>query len=108
MLPSTLPHEHDAAGNRDRHAGTDATGNSPDGLSPQPVPTRISAWRSFPRRRPRRIRPREDERESLIYKDYFRQNPLRGAAGHWLASEGTDGTYRTYGTNGTYGTKGTI
>ena len=108
MLPPLPNQEPDAAGNRDRHAGTDATGNSMDVPPHRHVPTRISAWRSFPRRRPRRIRPREDERESLIYKDYFRQNPLRGAAGHWLASEGTDGTYRTYGTNGTYGTKGTI
>jgi hypothetical protein len=51
MLPPTLPHEPDAAGNHDRHAGTDATGNSTDVLSPEPVPTRISAWRSFPRKR---------------------------------------------------------
>jgi hypothetical protein len=51
MPNPTLPPEHAAAGNRDRHAGTDATGNSPDVLSPEPVPTRIPAWRSFPRKR---------------------------------------------------------
>ncbi len=86
MPPSTLPTEPDAAGNRDRHAGSDATGNSPDVSSPQNVPTRSFAWRSFPRRRPRRKRSRDDARDSLIYKDYFRQNPLRGTAGNYLRS----------------------
>jgi hypothetical protein len=51
MLSPTFPQEPDAAGNRDRHAGTDATGKSMDVLSPEPVPTRFSAWRSFPRKR---------------------------------------------------------
>jgi hypothetical protein len=60
MLPSILPNEHDDAGNRDRHAGTDATGNSMDVPSPEPVPTRIPAWRSFPRKRRYRNRPLDD------------------------------------------------
>ena len=70
MLPSTLPQEHDAAGNRDRHAGTDATGNSPDVLSPEPVPTRIPAWRSFPRKRRYRNRPL-DEGHAGIERPFF-------------------------------------
>jgi hypothetical protein len=51
MPTPTLPNEPDAAGNHDRHAGTDATGKSMDVLSPEHVPTRIPAWRSFPRKR---------------------------------------------------------
>ena len=51
MPKPTLPPEPDDLGNRDRHAGTDATGNIPDVLSPEPVPTRLPAWRSIPRRR---------------------------------------------------------
>jgi hypothetical protein len=84
MLPPLQDQEPDAAGNRDRHAGTDATGNSRTTLPHGPVPTRLSAWRSFPRRRPRRIFKREDLADSMIYKDYFRQNPLRGTAGTYI------------------------
>ena len=60
MLPPTLPPEPCAAGNRDRHAGTDATGISMDVLSPEHVPTRIPAWRSFPRKRRYRNRSIDD------------------------------------------------
>ena len=84
MLPPLQNQEPDDAGNRDRHAGTDATGNSRTPLPHGRVPTRISAWRSFPRRRPRRMRKREDRAESMIYKEFFRQNPLRGTAGDYI------------------------
>jgi hypothetical protein len=47
-LPKTEPAD---AGNRDRHAGTDATGNSRTPIPEGRVPTRFSAWRSFPRKR---------------------------------------------------------
>ena len=60
MLNPTLPQEPDAAGNRDRHAGTDATGKSMDVPSHEPVPTRIPAWRSFPRKRRYRNRSLDD------------------------------------------------
>jgi hypothetical protein len=56
MPSSTVPTGLDAAGNRDRHAGIDATGNSMDVLSPEHVPTRSLAWRSFPRKRRYRSR----------------------------------------------------
>jgi hypothetical protein len=30
------------------------------------------------------MRKREDRAESMIYKEFFRQNPLRGTAGDYI------------------------
>jgi hypothetical protein len=65
MLTPTFPNERDDAGNRDRHAGTDATGNNPDVSSPEPVPTRIPAWRSFLRKHRYRNRVLEDSSSEI-------------------------------------------
>jgi len=65
MHPTTLPTEPGAAGNRDRHAGTDATGNSTDVPSPEPVPKRVPAWRSFPRKRRYRNRALDGEQAGI-------------------------------------------
>jgi hypothetical protein len=77
-MPAPLPtSEPSDDGNRDRHAGTDATGNPRTSLLPENVPTRDPARRSAFHRIPRKRRVVEGGREPVIYKQFLYANPLR-------------------------------
>jgi hypothetical protein len=76
MLPLLTNSEPDDAGNRDRHAGTDATGNSRTFFPHGHVPTRFSAWRSFPRKRRYRNRAIDSGGESIERPVFFGRRNL--------------------------------